>query len=164
MAAAVVKPTDKPFWSQPQSESSMRLPGTAVAGRDHVVAASDVLAASELQDQCLIERRDRREVETVQALHGREPCLLDAALDHPPFPVDQFEFGQAQQIAGMVDALGGALLGELVVFAQEGRQLERLEVVGEQKLGRVAHGETPVRRSRSEEHTSELQSPMYLVC
>jgi len=48
----------------------------------------------------------------------------------------------------MVDALGGALLGELVVFAQEGWQLERLEVVGEQKLGRVAHGETPVRRSR----------------
>ena len=36
----------------------------------------------------------------------REPCLPDAALDRPPFPVDQFEFGQAQQITGMVDALG----------------------------------------------------------
>src|SRR5256714_13254904 len=69
MAAAVVKPTDKPFWSQPQSESNMRLAGAAVADRDHVVAASDVFAASELQDQCLIERRDRREVKTVQALH-----------------------------------------------------------------------------------------------
>src|SRR3981189_2698342 len=107
----------------------MRLAGAAVADRDHVVAASDVLAASELQDQCSVERRDRREVKTVQALYCREPCLLDAALDHPPFPVDQFEFGQAQQIAGMVDALGGALLGELVVFAQEGWQLERLEVM-----------------------------------
>ena len=42
----------------------------------------------------------------------------------------------------MVDALGGALLGELVVFAQEGWQLERLEVMGEQKLtpaGRSPH-------------------------
>ena len=126
----------------------MGLAGTAVADRDHVVAASDVLAASELQDQCLIERRDRREVETVQALHCREPCFLDAALDHPPFPVDQLELGQAQQITRVVDALSGALLGELVVFAQEGWQLERLEVMGEQKLGRVAHGEAPVRRSR----------------
>src|SRR5437763_8533612 len=111
----------------------MRLAGTAVADRDHLVAASEVLAASELQDQCLIERRDRSEVETVQALHCREPCLLDAALDHPPFSVDQLELGQAQEIAGMVDALGGALLGELVVFAQEGWQLERLEVMGEQQ-------------------------------
>src|SRR5438270_10853311 len=126
----------------------MRLAGTAVADRDHVVAASEVLAASELQHQCLIERRDRREVETVQALYCREPCLLDAALDHPPFPVDQFELGQAQEVTRMVDALGGALLGELVVFAQEGWQLERLEVMGEQKLGRVAHRETLVRRSR----------------
>src|SRR5213076_841728 len=29
------------------------------------------------------ERRDRREVETVEAFHCREPRLLDAALDHP---------------------------------------------------------------------------------
>src|SRR6516164_4979495 len=58
--------------------------------------------------------------------------------------VDQFEFGQAQQIAGMVDAFGGALPGELVIFAQERRQLERLEVMGEQKLRRVAHDEDPV--------------------
>ena len=126
----------------------MRLPGAAIADRDHVVAASNVLAAGELQDQCLVERRDRREVETVEAFHCREPRLLDAALDHPSFPLDQFEFGQAQQIAGMVDALGSTLLGELVVFAQERRQLEYLEVMGEQKLGRVAHGEASARRSR----------------
>src|SRR5205807_8916315 len=100
----------------------MRLAGTAVADRDHVVAASDVLAASELQNQCRIERRDRREVKTVQALHCRESRLLDAALDHPPFPVGQFELGQAQEIAGMVDALGGALLGELGGCAVEGWQ------------------------------------------
>ena len=47
----------------------------------------------------------------------------------------------------MVNALGGALPGKLVVVAQEGRQLERLEVMGEQKLGRVAHDATPVSRS-----------------
>src|SRR5215471_209578 len=72
----------------------------------------------------------------------------DAALDHPLFPVDQFEFGQTQQVAGMVDALGGTLLGKFVVFAQEGRQLERLEVMGEQKLRRVTHDAAPASRSR----------------
>src|ERR1700740_3327474 len=95
--------------SQPQSESNVSLAGAAVADRDHVLSASNVLAASELQDQCLVERRDRREVEAVEALHRREPRLLDAALDHPSFPVDQFEFGQAQQVTRVVDALGGAL-------------------------------------------------------
>ena len=47
----------------------------------------------------------------------------------------------------MVDALGGALPGELVMLAQKGRQLERLEVMGEQKLGRVGHDATPLSRS-----------------
>jgi hypothetical protein len=123
-------------------------PGAAVADRDGVLAASDVLTAGEFQDQCLVERWDRRELETVEAFDRREPCLPDAALDHPPFPVDQFKFGQAQQIAGMVDALSGALLGELVVFAQERRQLERLEVMREQKLRCVAHDAAPASRAR----------------
>src|SRR6202035_5898532 len=100
---------------QPQSKSNVRLPSAAVADRDHVLAASEVFAAGELQDQCLVERRDRREVETVQALHRRGPWLLNAALDHPPFPVDQFEFGEAQQVTRILDTLGVALLGELVV-------------------------------------------------
>ena len=52
-----------------------------------------------------------------------------------------------------IDALGGALPGELVILAQEGRQLERLEVMGEQDprvvargqaLGRVRHDATPL--------------------
>ena len=69
----------------------MGLPRAAVADRNHVLSASDVLAAGKLQHQCLVERRDRRKLETVQALDRREPRLLDAALDHPLFPVDQFE-------------------------------------------------------------------------
>ena len=43
----------------------------------------------------------------------------------------------------MVDTLGGALLGKLVVFAQERRQLERLEMMREQQLRRVAHDVAP---------------------
>src|SRR5271154_1534648 len=103
--------------SQPQSESNVGLPRAAVADRNHVLSASDVLAAGKLQHQCLIERRDRRELETVQALDRRESRLLAGALDHPLFPGDQFVLGQAQQTTRVVDAFGSALLGKLVVFA-----------------------------------------------
>ena len=47
----------------------------------------------------------------------------------------------------MLNALAGALPGELVILAQEGRQLEHLQVMAEQKLGRVGHDVTPVSRS-----------------
>ena len=73
--------------------------------------------------------------------------LLDPPLDHPPLALDQLQFGKSQQVTDMVDTLGGALPGELVVLAQEGRQLERLEVMGEEKLGRVGHDATPVSSS-----------------
>ena len=43
----------------------------------------------------------------------------------------------------MIDALGGTLPGELVVLAQEGRQLERLEMMGQQDLRGVAHARPP---------------------
>ena len=82
----------------------------------------------------MFKRRERREVEAVEALHGRELGRLDAALDHAPLALDQLQLGQPQQVAGMVDAFGGALAGDLVVLAQERRQLQRLEVMGEQNL------------------------------
>ena len=73
---------------------------------------------------------------------GKWACA-DAPLDHPPLALEQLELGQAQQVGGMVDTLRRALPGQLVVLAQEGRQLERLEVVRQQELGRVAHAAAP---------------------
>ena len=43
----------------------------------------------------------------------------------------------------VIDAFRGALPGDLVVLAQEGRQLQRLEVVGEQHLRCVGHAPSP---------------------
>jgi hypothetical protein len=43
----------------------------------------------------------------------------------------------------MVDAFGGALAGQLVVFAQEGRQPQGLQVMGEQHLRGFAHDAPP---------------------
>ena len=57
--------------------------------------------------------------------------------------VDQLELGESQQVADVIDAFRGALPGDLVVLAQEGRQLQRLEVVGEQHLRCVGHAPSP---------------------
>src|SRR3982074_2324448 len=57
--------------------------------------------------------------------------------NHAPLAVDQLQFGQAQQEADVIEALGGALPGELVVLAQERRQLERLQVMSKPKLGGI---------------------------
>jgi hypothetical protein len=64
---------------------------------------------------------------------------LDTALDHAPFAVDQFQLDQAGQELDVVPAFGRALAGMLVVFPQECRQLEGLEVMGEQDLRGVGH-------------------------
>ena len=64
---------------------------------------------------------------------------LDAALDHAAFAVDQFQLDEAREEPDMVQTLGGTLAGLLVVFAQEGRQLQGLEVMGEQDLRGLGH-------------------------
>jgi hypothetical protein len=46
--------------------------------------------------------------------------LQDGLRSGSGLSVDQFELGQAQQIAGMIDALGRTLLRDLVVFPKEG--------------------------------------------
>ena len=119
---------------QAEPQRNVALAGAGVAERDDVLAALDVLAARQLHHQRLVQGRQRREVEAVEALHGRELGRLDAALHHAPLAIDQLLLGQPQQEAGIVDAFGGALPGDLVVLAQEGRQLQRLEVVGQQNL------------------------------
>jgi len=40
----------------------------------------------------------------------------------------------------MIQVFGRALAGELLVFAEEGRQLQRLEMMGKQDLGGAGSG------------------------
>jgi hypothetical protein len=47
----------------------------------------------------------------------------------------------------MVDALRRALPGQLAMLAQEGRQLERLEMVCQQELGHVARAAASLSRA-----------------
>jgi len=120
----------------------MALAGAAVAERDDVLPAQDELAAAEVQHQHLVEARDGGEVEGVEALHRREPGGTDAALDDATLAVDQFQFHQAQQVAGMVDPDLRAPARHLVVLTQDRRQLQLLEVVPEKNLGRAGPGAT----------------------
>ena len=141
---------------QAETEGDVGLAGPTVAERDEVLAALDVLAAGQLQDQRLVERGDDLEVEADplpgracaaclggEALDHGEARRLDAPLDHAALAVDQLELGESQQVADVINAFRGALPGDLVVLAQEGRQLQRLEVVGEQHLRCVGHAPSP---------------------
>ncbi len=126
---------------QPETESDVGLAGAAVAERDDVLAALDVFAAGKLEHEGLVERGDGLEVEAVEALGHREARRLDPPLDHAPLAVDQLELDEPVEIAHVIDALCGTLAGELVVLAQEGRQLERLEMVIEQNPRVGARGQ-----------------------
>ena len=129
--------------SQAKTEGDMGLAGATRPERDDVLAAVDELAAGEFRRQCLVERRDRLEVEAVQAFGRRELRRLDAPLDHAALALDQLEFAEPQQVLHVIAALGRALPGELGVFALEGRQPELLEVVLQQHLRRVGHAAVP---------------------
>ena len=96
-------------------------------------------AAGEFQHLHLVELGDGLEVEAVETLDGRELCGLDAAFDHPPLAVDQFQLDQTRQELDMVEPLGGTLAGLLLVFPQKGRQLQRLQMVGKQDLRGLGH-------------------------
>ena len=57
--------------------------------------------------------------------------------------VYQLELGQPQQVARMVDVLGGTLASHLAVLPQEGRQLQLLEVMLQQHRRPLAHRPLP---------------------
>ena len=89
------------------------------------------------------------EVEAVEAFDRWEPRCLDPALDHPPLAVDQLQLRQASEKADMIQAFGRALAGELLALAQEGRQLQRLELMGKQDLRARRSRRTPRHQTRA---------------
>src|SRR5450755_623199 len=118
----------------------MRFPGTTVAQQQHVLALQQELAACQLQNQRLVDCRDSEKLEGVQALDHRKTCLLNAAFGGPPFAVQQLLFRQTQQVARIVELLGGALPCHPVVLAEESRQPQLLQVMFQQYLRRVGGG------------------------
>ena len=96
-----------------QPQGDVGLAGAAVADGDDVLSALDVFAAGQFHDQLFVHRGDGQEVEGVQAFDRGETGGPDPALHHALVAVDEFQFGQPEQVVGMVSALGGALEASL---------------------------------------------------
>ena len=141
---------------QAQSNGDVRLAGAAIARRDHILPSRHIVGAGEIKDQCLVQGWQGLEVEAVQAFDRREAGRLDPPFNQPPFPVDQFQFRQALQIAGVIDALGGALTRQLVIFAQEGRQLERLQMMTRSFSSTLTMRQSPRRSSMARYGKNEV--------
>ena len=115
----------------------------AVADGDDVLPAVHVLAPGQLCYKLPVHRRDRREVEGVEALDRREACGPDASLHHAVVSVYELQFRQPEQIVRVVHPLGGALGCHLPVLPEEGRQPQLPEVVFQQQCWSVVHDALP---------------------
>jgi hypothetical protein len=99
---------------EPERERDMGLAGSAIAEGDEVLAASDILAAGKLQHEHLVEAGDGGEIECLEVLDRRKPCLA----------VEKLKLDEAQQVTDMVDAIAGGLARDLLVSAQDGWQFQ----------------------------------------
>jgi hypothetical protein len=122
--------------SEAERQGGVRLAGTAWPKSDDVAAFVDPLTAGQLENQRLVQRRLGGEVERVEALGLREPGLADTPLDAAPLAVDTLEFAQAQEVFGVIGPVPGRLHRHLLIVARERRQLQGLEMIGEQDLRR----------------------------
>ena len=111
---------------QSQAQGDVGLAGAAVADGDDVFMMLDVLAPGQLRDQWLVHRGDGGEVKGVQSLGGGKSCGADPALDHTLVAIGEFHFGEAEQVVGVADALGGALGSQLAILPQKVGSLSSL--------------------------------------
>ena len=133
--------------SQAQTQGDVGLAGAAISDSDHVLPVLDVFTPGQFHDQDFVHRGYGQEVEGVQAFDRGEAGGANAALHHALVAVDEFQFGETQQVVRVVHILGGALGGQLAVLPEEGGQPQFLEVVLQEQRGPVAHAALPGSRA-----------------
>src|SRR3977135_972391 len=101
----------------------MRLAGAAVAESNNIVVGDDIFTTGQFENERLVERWNGSEVERVETLHCGKAGGADAALDHAPFAIDEFELGEAQKEADMIEPPSRAASD--VVALTRRRALER---------------------------------------
>ena len=136
------KETGKPRWqaARPSARQTCVLPVPELPRAITLSRATRYSQRASSRVERLVERWNGGEVERVETLHRRKTRGADAALDHAPFAIDEFEFGEAQKEADMIETLAGGLCGDLFIFAQEGRQFELTQMMREQNLRRRRAG------------------------
>ena len=114
----------------------MRFAGAGWAKSKTVLALLDPLAAHQLQNQRLVQRRLSGEVERIEALGLWKVRQPNATLYVAALTIDALQFTQTQQIARIIGAILCRFHGHLLVLARERGKLQRLEMIAEQYLGR----------------------------
>src|SRR3954447_6353492 len=79
---------------QPQRQADVGFAGAGWPERDAVLSLLDPFAARQFENQRLIERRLRGEVESVEALGLWKACRANAALDVAPLAIDALQPAQ----------------------------------------------------------------------
>ncbi len=125
------------------------LAGAGVADQEHVLALVDELAAGELGDQHLVDRRSGGEVEALEGLDGREPGGLQPSLGRLALPLEQLELAELQQVGEVIGVVGRGLGGDLLGFGTDRREPQRLEVVAQAAPGTWSRGASCMLLSRS---------------
>ena len=82
-------------------------------------------------------------VEGVQAFDGREPGRPDPPLHHALVAIDEFQFGEPEQVPWVVHSLGGALGRHLPVLPEEAGQFQFLQVMLQKQRGPAVHAALP---------------------
>jgi len=77
---------------------------------------------------------------TIRRSRSRQRRAIQVLAAHA---AGQFQFHQTREELNVIQPLGGALAGELVVLPQERRQLERLEMIREQDLRGLGQAASP---------------------
>lgn len=75
------------------------------------------------------------EVEVVEVFDDWEFCCFDVVFDFVVILFDYFLFCKMGKVFGMIYVFGGVLLGQFLVFLQEGWQFQGFEMVGKQDFG-----------------------------
>jgi len=88
-----------------EARRQMRFSRTARTDQENVSPLVEVISLDELQHERLVDAGAGREVELVECLVGREAGGLQSSLGRLTLPLDQFQFGQLQQKAEVIDVV-----------------------------------------------------------
>ena len=121
-------PATRPAGRQAQGDRQMRLADALTAQQAEVLVLIEPLTAGQLHHLLLVHIRHDAEVVGIQILIDRERRLLDPRLQGIGRPLRRLELHQTQQVLDIMGVLLSRFLGQLLVFGQDRRQTQTLQM------------------------------------